>query len=104
MMTNTPVKKILVVAPAWVGDMVMAQTLFRVIKQQQPDTIIDVLAPAWTQGLLERMPEVRQSFVSPFKHGELHLRARFRLARQLRSSHYTQVIILPNSLKSALIP
>ncbi|HVV68136.1 MAG TPA: lipopolysaccharide heptosyltransferase II [Gammaproteobacteria bacterium] len=97
-------KKILVVAPAWVGDMVMTQTLFQVIKQQHPDAIIDVLAPAWTQGLLERMPEVHQSFISAFKHGELRLWQRLQLARQLRSNHYSQVIILPNSFKSALIP
>lgn len=97
-------KKILIVAPAWVGDMVMAQSLFRIIQQQQPDAVIDVLAPEWTHGLLERMPEVSQSFVSPFKHGELCLWQRYQLARQLRSSYYDQVIILPNSFKSALIP
>ncbi len=104
MVMSEPANKILVVAPAWVGDMVMAQTLFQVIKQQQPEAVIDVLAPAWTQGLLERMPEVHKSYVSPFRHGELRLQQRYKLALQLRRQCYHQVIILPNSLKSALIP
>ena len=40
--------KYLIVGPSWVGDMVMAQPLFIAIKQQHPDAIIDVLAPAWS--------------------------------------------------------
>ena len=39
-------RAILVIGPAWVGDMGMAQVLFRLLKQQQPDASIDVLAPA----------------------------------------------------------
>ena len=29
--------RILIVGPSWVGDMVMAQTLFQCLKQQHPD-------------------------------------------------------------------
>ena len=36
---------ILIVGPSWVGDMVMAQTLFVCLKQRHPDCQIDVLAP-----------------------------------------------------------
>ena len=35
--------KILVIGPAWVGDMVMAQSLFMCIKAQHPAAVIDVL-------------------------------------------------------------
>jgi heptosyltransferase-2 len=35
----------LVIAPAWVGDMVMAQSLFIALKELDPDTSIDVVAP-----------------------------------------------------------
>ena len=96
--------KILIVGPSWVGDMVMAQVLFQLLRQQQPDADIHVLAPLWSEALLSRMPEVQKSLVLPFKHGELNLRARYRFAKQLRSENYTQAIVLPNSLKSALIP
>jgi len=96
--------KILIVGPAWVGDMVMAQVLFMLIKQQNPAAILDVLAPVWTQGLLERMPEVSNTWILPFKHGELKLAERYALGKKLSQQNYAQVIILPNSLKSALVP
>lgn len=95
-------QKILIVGPAWVGDMVMAQSLFIFLKQQSPDITLDVLAPAWSKALLERMPEVNASHISPFAHGELRLKERYRLGKQLTEYGYDQVIVLPNSLKSAL--
>jgi heptosyltransferase-2 len=96
--------KILVIGPAWVGDTVMAQTLFKLLKQQDPSTVIDVLAPAWTFSLLSRMPQISQSFEMPFGHGELQLRGRYQLAKKLRAQQYDQAIVLPNSFKAALIP
>ena len=95
---------VLIVAPGWVGDMVMAQSLFKVLKAQKPGRAIDVLAPGWTLPLLERMPEVRHAIDMPLGHGELKLRLRRRLGIQLRGKGYEQAIILPNSLKSALLP
>jgi heptosyltransferase-2 len=84
--------------------MVMAQSLFRVLKTRQPPPAIDVLAPAWSQPLLARMPEVRRSIPSSVGRGELKLGIRYRLGRSLRSGNYRQAIVLPNSFKSALIP
>jgi heptosyltransferase-2 len=94
---------ILVVGPAWVGDMVMAQVLFRLLKQHQPDCAIDVIAPAWSAPLLARMPEVRASFDLPLKHGEFGFAARKHIGLSLREK-YRQAILLPNSWKSALVP
>jgi heptosyltransferase-2 len=96
--------KILVVGPAWVGDMVIAQSLFKLLKQRQTDVIIDVLAPDWSLPLVERMPQVNQAWIAPFKHGELKISARFALSRQLTAQHYQQAIVLPHSFKSALVP
>jgi heptosyltransferase-2 len=95
---------VLIVAPSWVGDMVMAQSLFKVLKAQNPDGAIDVLAPGWTLALLERMPEVRDAIEMPLGHGQLQLMARRRLGISLRTSGYQQAILLPNSFKSALVP
>lgn len=97
-------KKILIVGPAWVGDMVMAQTLFKLIKQQDNHCVIDVLAPNWSRPLLQRMPEVRNTFAIPIAHKKLHLLLRYRIGQRLRRRQYDQAIILPNSLKSAFIP
>lgn len=94
----------LVVGPSWVGDMIMAQSLFKLLRSRFPDMTIDVLAPPWTQDLLARMPEVRRSISQPLGHGRLGLGARYRLGRKLRDEAYDWAIVLPNSLKSALIP
>jgi len=93
-----------VVAPSWVGDMVMAQSLFKALKQRHPEPGIDVLAPAWSRPLLERMPEVGDAIDMPLGHGRLGLKTRWRLGRGLRGRGYDQAILLPNSFKSALVP
>lgn len=96
--------RILVVGPAWVGDMVMAQALFKELRARLPRAAIDVLAPGWSLPLLARMPEVRRGIEMPLGHGRLDLGARYRLGRSLRPERYDQAILLPNSLKSALVP
>jgi len=96
--------KILIIGPSWVGDMVMAQTLFKTLKQLQPNALIDVIAPAWTQALLARMSEVNRGLVLPYGHGEWRLKDRYQLGREMRKDGYDQAIVLPNSWKSAVIP
>ncbi len=101
---ETAPSPVLVVGPAWVGDMVMAQSLFKTLKAAAPDHPLDVLAPAWSAALLARMPEVRDTVTTPFTHGRLQLGQRRRVAHALKSRAYRRAIILPNSYKSALIP
>lgn len=94
---------ILIIGPSWVGDMVMAQTLFACLKQRHGECQIDVLAPDWSRPILERMPEVREALSFPVGHGALEMATRRRIAQGLRG-RYDQAIVLPNSLKSALVP
>ena len=104
---NTDAKeknKILVVGPAWVGDMVMAQSLFKTLKKHNADSIIDVLAPPWSLPILSRMPEVNKGISLPVKHKQLGLKIRYRIGRQLRKNQYQQAIVLPRSFKAALVP
>lgn len=100
-------RSILIVGPSWVGDMVMAQALFISLQDDAraagTTLEIDVLAPAWSRPLLVRMPEVRRAIDLPFQHGELNLPGRYRLGHSLRKQGYEQVIVLPNSFKSALL-
>jgi len=97
-------EKILVLGPSWVGDMVLAQSLFKILKSQHPKCSIDVAAPAWTLPLIERMPEVNQGIALPFKHGQFALFERIKFGKSLRVNAYTQAIILTNSFKSAILP
>lgn len=94
----------LIVAPSWIGDTLMAHTLFQRLKQDCPQQRLDVLAPPWVSPVLARMPEIGNIIDNPFAHGELALAARYRLARRLAAGGYRRAYILPNSLKSALIP
>ncbi len=82
----------------------MAQPMLARLRQIHPATPIDLLAPRWVLPLVERMPEVSDAIESPFGHGELGIGARWRLGRSLASRGYGQAIVLPNTLKSALVP
>lgn len=97
-------QKILVVGPSWVGDMVMAQSLFKLLRLRFSACEIHVLAPGWSEPILARMPEVTKTLVLPFGHGVLGLSGRWNLGRSLISEGYTQAIVLPRSWKSALVP
>ena len=96
--------RILIVAPSWVGDAVLAQPLFKRLHERHSGLTLDVLAPPWTRALFARMPEINSSIDSPFGHGELALRRRYALGRSLAAQRYNQAIVLPNSFKSALVP
>ncbi|MGP4123554.1 MAG: ADP-heptose--LPS heptosyltransferase RfaF [Sodalis sp. (in: enterobacteria)] len=95
--------KILVIGPSWVGDMMMSQSLYRLLAHRHPNAQINVMAPAWCRPLLQRMPEVKQALALPLAHGALALWERRRLGRTLRQNGYQQALILPNSFKSALV-
>ncbi len=96
--------RILIIGPAWVGDMVMAQSLYLTLKQHHPDCQIDVVAPAWSVPLLARMPQVRRGIELPVGHKQLGLAARWKLGRSLRNEPYDLAIVLPRSYKAALVP
>lgn len=82
----------------------MAQSLLKLLASRHPDADIDMLAPEWSLPIIERMPEIREGIVLSTRHGELGLGKRRELARRLRQTGYQQAIVLPRSLKSALVP
>jgi heptosyltransferase-2 len=94
--------RILVVAPNWIGDALMAQPLF--IRLKESGATLHVLAPDWVAPVARRMPEVDEVIAVPFRHGALDLGSRWRLARMLARRDYDRAIVLPNSWKSALVP
>jgi heptosyltransferase II len=97
-------RKLLVVGPSWVGDMVIAQSLYRWLRQRNAGAQIHVLAPPWSLPLLARMPEVTAGIELPLGHGELGFSARRALGRRLRAAAFDRAIVLPRSLKAALVP
>lgn len=91
----------LVVAPQWIGDAVMSEPLLRrlVARGEQ----VSVGALPWVAPVYRAMPQVREVIEFPFAHGGLQWRARRELARALQG-RFDVAYVLPNSLKSALLP
>ena len=92
----------LVVAPAWVGDMVMAHTLVPGLVRR--GAAVEFLAPPASAALARRMPGVTVVHDLNVTHGGLGLGERVEAARRLRRRGFDWSIVLPNSWKSALAP
>jgi heptosyltransferase-2 len=72
------------------------------LKELDPSGSIDVLAPPWALPVYRRMPEVAAAISLPFGHGDLKLGERRKFAKTM--PRYDHAAVLPNTLKSALIP
>ncbi len=96
--------RILIVAPAWIGDMVMTDTLVQNLRRRHHDAEIHLLAPSATRSVAERLEGVQAVHELKAGHGELALGERWRFANMLCALRFDWAIVLPNSLKSALIP
>ena len=94
--------KALVMAPAWVGDMVMAHSLIRLLAPMY--THICVAAPNATRALALRMAEVDDTVEANFIHGRFALGARRRLGASLRAAGFDAAYVLQNGWKHALVP
>jgi len=94
----------LVISPNWIGDAVMAQPLLQLLKAAHPERPIDVLAPPAVSPVWRQMVEVAEVLETPFRHGALQLKERWKYARLLRRRGYAAAYVLPNTIKYALIP
>ncbi|PKO85002.1 MAG: lipopolysaccharide heptosyltransferase II [Betaproteobacteria bacterium HGW-Betaproteobacteria-11] len=112
---------ILIIAPSWLGDALIAQPLLALLRQAEPAARIEVLASPWTAPLFSRMAEVDALLDHPFGHGRFDLAGRYRLGRALArrpglclpgiplrgpasADFFDRAYVLPNSWKSALMP
>jgi heptosyltransferase-2 len=96
--------RILIIAPNWIGDAVMSQPLLAVIKASYPNAAIDVLATPWVAPVYQACSEVAELIEADLRHGQLQWSLRRALAAQIKKRDYASCYVLPNSLKSALIP
>ncbi|MGQ0710095.1 MAG: lipopolysaccharide heptosyltransferase II [Rhodoferax sp.] len=91
----------LVIAPQWIGDAIMAEPLLRQLHAR--GETLTVAALPWVAPVLRAMPCVGAVLELPFAHGGLQWGARRALGRILQGQ-FERAYVLPNSLKSALIP
>ena len=91
----------LVIAPQWIGDAVMSEPLVaRLAKRGEQLT---VAALPWVAPVYRARSRVADVIELPFAHGRLDWAERRRVAAGLRG-RFDTAYVLPNSLKSALIP
>ena len=95
---------ILIIAPNWIGDAVMTQPLLASLKEQYPEANIDVLASTWVAPIYRACSAVHEVIEAKFEHKQLQWGLRKQLAKELATKKYQACFVLPNSLKSALIP
>jgi heptosyltransferase-2 len=94
----------LVVAPQWIGDAVMTEPLLRRLAARGERLTVGALP--WVAPVYRAMPQVAEVIEFPFAHGGLQFKARRSLAQQFaqRRQPFDLAYVLPNSLKSALLP
>ena len=95
------VVRALVIAPQWIGDAVMSQPLLARLAGRGER--VTVAALPWVAPVYRACAEVAEVIELPFAHGRLDWAARRRIAAGLRG-RFDVGYVLPNSLKSALIP
>ena len=91
----------LIIAPQWIGDAVMTEPLLRRLHARGERLTVGALP--WVAPVYRAMPQVAAVVEFPFAHGGLQFRARLAMAKRLRG-HFDKAYVLPNSLKSALLP
>jgi heptosyltransferase II len=91
----------LVIAPQWIGDAVMTEPLLRRLHARGER--VTVGAVPWVAPVYRAMPQVADVIEFPFAHGGLQLKARRSIAKQVEG-RFDTAYVLPNSLKSALLP
>ena len=91
----------LIIAPQWIGDAVMSEPLLARLAERGEQ--LTVAALPWVAPVYRAMPQVGDVIELPFAHGRLDWAERRRLATALRG-RFDIAYVLPNSLKSALIP
>lgn len=91
----------LVISPQWIGDAVMTEPLLRRLHARGEQITVGALP--WVAPVYRAMPQVREVIEFPFAHGGLQLKARRVLAKRI-AGQFDTAYVLPNSLKSALLP
>lgn len=91
----------LVIAPQWIGDAVMTEPLMRRLAARGERLTVGALP--WVAPVYRAMPAVAEVVEFPFAHGGLQFKARRALAREFQG-RFDAAYVLPNSLKSALLP
>lgn len=102
-MTLAPPQSLLVRAPNWIGDAVMATPTLAALRATMPRTRITVLGRAGITDVLAGHSAVDALILDDHRGTHQGLFGRSRLASELRSRGFDAVLLLPNSFEAAFI-
>ncbi len=93
-------KRILLHAPTWVGDVVMATASFADVRRACPDAGIFALVRPGRDSILSGSADIDEFLVDRAGNSPVRL---LRLARELRGRRFDMAILFTNSFRAALI-
>ncbi|MEW6358048.1 MAG: lipopolysaccharide heptosyltransferase II [Planctomycetota bacterium] len=94
--------RILIRAPNWVGDVVMATPAFRCVRENFPDAHIAIAIRPYVKKIVADAPWFDDILPCDDAGGLSSLPAILATAKQLRRERFDVALLLPNSLKTAL--
>ena len=97
-------ERFLIIAPSWIGDLLMSQSVFKFLKYKYQNCTIDVIARPYLSDLIKLMPEINNVYDLDIQHNELGISKRSKISMKLKKYNYSSAIILTNTFKSALVP
>jgi heptosyltransferase-2 len=101
-MQSNSLKKLLVISPNWLGDAIMSEPLLNVLSKEYHYSI-NVFAPNYLADVFKAMPYVDTVHKHTIAHKEFNLKQLWHYAKQFKNQYHA-CLILPNSLKSAVMP
>ena len=87
-------ERILIVAPSWIGDLIISQSLFKQLKLINRDCVIDVVIRSNLIPIVNKMPQIDRKLALDVPHGSLGIFHRYRLAKELKNYSYKKAYIL----------
>ncbi len=91
-------KRIVIIMPSWVGDVVMATPVCRALRERCPEAQITAIVRPGLEALLNGLRSL--DHIAPGDHGGVT--GPWRIGRLIRSSRPEIALLLPNSFRSAL--
>lgn len=93
-------RKILIRAPNWVGDAVLAIPAMKAVRERLPGSRITLLARPWVAGLFTSAPFIDEVWKEAKPSG---LAGWMRISRDMRARQFDVGLLFPNSFESALM-
>src|SRR5688572_1935053 len=93
-------KNILIRAPNWVGDAVLAIPAMKAVRARFPEAEITLLVRPWVAGVFRSAPFIDHLWSEPRPAG---LAEWIRITRSIRQKRFDLAILLPNSFESAVM-